>query len=302
MRRPGVDLAGKGVEMSRSTAESITATAERAPVAFELLTPQTGVRISAQPVSELDDAQVAEVARLASTYGVAVLPGRPLPPADLAAFTARLGTPMFTPGEDPIPEHPHVHRAPTSADPSRPRVGRFHTDTCFVARPPAYTLLHAAEVPRCGGDTMFSNQYLAYDMLSPVMQRFLDGLRFRHKVSGVRRPEDAAEMFWHPAVRVNPVTERRALYVTYDARCDRIEGMSPEESTALLDFLYRHSQDSAFVYRHRWTPGDLLIWDNRCTMHAAVSDFGDDTRIMHRTMVEGEVPVGPNGITSSNCT
>jgi taurine dioxygenase len=270
-----------------------------APIEFEALTPYTGVRLPPGDVTELDDAQVAEVGRLASTYGVVVLPGRPLAPADLAAFTARLGPPMFTPGEDPIPEHPHVHRAPTSAVPDRPRVGAFHTDTSFVARPPAYTLLHAVDIPATGGDTMFSNQYLAYDALSPVLQRFLDGLRLRHRVSGVRRPEDAAGTFWHPAVRINPVTDRRALYVTFRERCDQIEGMSPAESAVLLEFLYRHSQDAGFVYRHRWSLGDLVVWDDRCTMHAAVQDFGDSTRVMHRTMVQGEEPVGPHGLTSS---
>ena len=259
-------------------------------ICAELTSGHTGVRITGAPLSSLDDAELAEVQRLISSYCVAVFPGQNLSPADHVAFMSRLGPITVTPGVDLHPEIENVHVVKNRGSAAGPVSGGFHTDTCFVKRPPSYSSLNAIEIPANGGDTVFCNQYLAYDSLSEVMKGWLHGLRLKHVVSGTARPEAVPDPVWHPAVRTNPVTGRKALYVTYAARCIEAEGMTMEEGEALISFLYQHSLKLHAMYRHRWTEGDLVVWDNRCSLHAAVYDHGDQARTLYRVMCEGEVP------------
>ena len=272
--------------MTATSAETSRDPAIRA----ELLSGYTGVRITGVAAADLTDAQVEEVRRLTSEYCVAVFPGQFLTPADHVAFIARLGPVMVTPGVDLHPEFDHVHVVANRGDPAQPVSGGFHTDTCFVERPPSFTSLSAVEVPDHGGDTVFVNQYLAYDSLSEVMKGWLAGLRFKHVVSGTEHPEAVPDPVWHPAVRTHPVTGRKALYVTYAARCIEAEGMTPAEGEHLISFLYRHSLAPHAMVRHRWQPGDLVMWDNRCSLHAAVYDHGDQPRVLYRVMCRGEKP------------
>tara|TARA_Y100001934_G_scaffold120178_1_gene146951 strand:- start:185 stop:1021 length:837 start_codon:yes stop_codon:yes gene_type:complete len=255
----------------------------------ELLTGHTGVRITGTPIPEMSDAQVAEVQRLVSEYCVGAFPDQFLGPRDHVQFMARFGEVMITPGVDSHPDHPDVN---VVANPGSggPKSGGFHTDTCFVDRPPAYTSLSGVEVPDHGGDTLFANQYLAYETLSDVMRGWLAGLRLQHVVTGTARPEEVPNPVWHPAVRTNPVTGRKALYVTLIERCHEAEGMTSGEARHLLEFLYRHSHAQHAMYRHRWQVGDFVMWDNRCALHAATYDHGDQPRTLYRVMVEGEVP------------
>ena len=120
-----------------------------------------------------------------------------------------------------------MHVVRNRGNSQQPVSGGFHTDTCFVEKPPSYSSLNGIEIPRHGGDTIFCNQYLAYDSLSDVMKGWLKGLRLKHVVSGTARPEAVPNPVWHPAVRTNPVTGRKALYVTYAARCIEAEGVRP---------------------------------------------------------------------------
>lgn len=256
-----------------------------------LMTGFTGVRITDVSIPDLTDEEVEAVRRLVAEYCVAAFPSQFLGAEDQLAFIARLGKVTVTPGVDMHTEYDMVHMVADHADVGHPVSGGFHTDTCFVARPPSFTSLSAVEVPDHGGDTIFCNQYVAYDALSDVMKHWLSGLRLKHVVSGTERPEEVPDPVWHPAVRTNPVTGRKALYVTYGARCIEAEGMTPAEGKNLIDFLYRHSLQNHAMYRHSWKPGDFVIWDNRCSMHAAVYDHGDQPRKLHRVMCEGEVPV-----------
>ena len=130
----------------------------------------------------------------------------------------------------------------------------------------------------------------AYDTLSDVMKGFLKGLRFKHVVSGTDHPGAVPDPVWHPAVRTHPITERKALYVTFAARCIEAEGMTAEEGANLISFLYRHSCKDHAMYRHRWSVGDFVMWDNRCSLHAAVYDHGDQPRTLYRVMSGGEKP------------
>ena len=256
----------------------------------QLMTGRTGVRIDGGHVRDFSDEQIDEVRRLVSEHCVAVFPNQFLTPDEHVGFISRFGPITFTPGEDRHPDHPDVHIIARPGNPSLPPISGFHTDTCFVERPPSYTSLAAVELPDVGGDTVFANQYLAYESLSDVMKEWLEGLRFKHVVSGTKRPEEVPDPVWHPAVRTNPVTGRKALYVTFAARCIEAEGMTAAEGANLISFLYAHSQNVFAQYRHRWQPGDLVMWDNRCTLHTGVYDHGDATRTLYRVMCEGERP------------
>jgi taurine dioxygenase len=271
-------------------AATIQSVARESTINAELLSGYTGVRITGLSLGSMSDREVEEVRRLVSEYCVAVFPDQFLPPDQHVEVIARFGNVTVTPGVDLHPDYENLHVVRNYIDGDRPVSGGFHTDTCFVDRPPAYTSLNAIEIPEHGGDTVFANQYLAYDTLSEVMKSWLKGLRFKHVVSGTDRPEEVPNPVWHPAVRTNPVTGRKALYVTFAARCIEAEGMTPEEGANLIRFLYQHSLANHAMYRHRWRPGDFVMWDNRCSLHAAVYDHGEQPRTLYRVMCEGERP------------
>jgi len=146
-----------------------------------------------------------------------------------------------------------------------------------------------------GGDTMWCNQYLAYDSLSEGMKSLLEGVRA--EFTGIRLAELAGDtsnvpFSLHPVVRTHPETGRKALFIGRPGdTVPRLEGMSDEESLPLIRFLYEHSISPDRIYRHRWRNGDVVIWDNRCTMHYAVHDYGDDAvRELHRISIRGTEP------------
>ena len=259
-------------------------------ITSKLLSGRTGVRITGISIPELDDSALENVRRLISDHCVAVFPSQFLVPQDQVDFVSRLGPIMVTPGVDLHPEFDNVHVVANRGKRNELFSGGFHTDTCFVPKPPSFTSLSAIEVPEHGGDTIFCNQYLAYEALSDVMRRMLKGLRLRHIPSGLDHPEEAPDSVWHPAVRTNPVTNRKALYVTYASRCVEAEGMTDVEGKTLINLLYKQSLVSHAMYRHRWSVGDFVIWDNRCTLHAAVYDHGEQSRTLYRVMCGGERP------------
>lgn len=182
---------------------------------------------------------------------------------------------------------------PEWRDNSAARLARtdiWHTDQSYEPNPAIGSLLLAREIPQVGGDTMFANQYLAFETLSPGMQRMLKDLRAVHSGEGYYRvtgldPSDAPQTP-QPVALVHPETGRTALYVNR-VWTTRLEHMTVEESRPLLDYLYAHAVEPPFTFRHRWTQGDLLMWDNRCVQHYAISDYGTETRIMHRATILG---------------
>src|SRR6266851_4349363 len=177
----------------------------------------------------------------------------------------------------------------------------WHSDDSYKAVPCALTILYGVEVPPVGGDTQFTNMYAAYDGLAPALRRRIDGLKVVHKYDSSRKgtriaklkSEDAAALpdVIHPLVRTHPETGRRALYMNPN-RMEAIVGMARAESDALLDALTAHATQPQYQYRHRWRQGDILVWDNRCTMHKANADYPQDARrVMQRLMVAGTPPV-----------
>ena len=176
----------------------------------------------------------------------------------------------------------------------------WHTDHSNIAEPPKATMLYGIDIPSKGGDTQFLNMYAAYDALSEDMKDFIQGRRVLHVYQASRAPrkmglrtkeqEESSPGVWQPLVRLNPDTGRKALFVNA-ARTDSVVGMDADEGKALLEDLYTHSIKPEFQYHHDWAVGDVMMWDNRCTMHAATNTYGpDEKRLLYRVLLEGDAP------------
>lgn len=165
-------------------------------------------------------------------------------------------------------------------DAARPeaRANAWHTDVTFTATPPIGALLSMKTCPDKGGDTIWSNQYAAYEALSPKIRELIDDLEAVHGRPGLTGTTT------HPMVITHPDTGRRALFVNR-GWTTRIVGLSHIESQGILGMLFDHAERPEFSVRWTWRPGDAALWDNRCTMHYAVNDYGDATRILHRVTI-----------------
>ncbi len=172
---------------------------------------------------------------------------------------------------------------------------QWHSDLSFTTAPSLGSVLRGITIPAVGGDTMFTNMYMAYDALSDGMKKMIDGLHGIH--TGGRKivdlsAERAAEQkrlnppIAQPVVRVHPETGRKALYIGEKVSC--LVGMTEEESRPLIDYLVRHATRPQFVYRHQWQTDDVVLWDNRCTMHIALGDYAEgEIRHLERTTIKG---------------
>lgn len=180
------------------------------------------------------------------------------------------------------------------------RGGSWHTDHSHLPMPPRGTILYALQIPERGGDTRFTNQRAAYAELPDTTKQAIEGLRAVHvyesKYSPRKMPtRTTAETAKsprasHPIARTHPPTGEKALYLN-PIRTEAIEGMPEDEAQQLLDALLEHSTQPQFQYAHKWRRHDVLIWDNRCALHAATFDYDlSRERRMHRIMIEGERP------------
>jgi taurine dioxygenase len=171
----------------------------------------------------------------------------------------------------------------------------FHTDQCHQEIPAKATMLYAIEIPSKGGDTLFANAYAAYETLPEDIKRRIAGRRALNAYttdSTLRSAsyDDAKSSYWHPVVRTHPATGRKALYVNR-LMTREIEGLPREESEAILQMLFDHQEQERFVYAHVWRPGDILMWDNRCTLHARTDFSAGERRLLRRVTILGEKPV-----------
>ena len=229
-------------------------------------------------------------------YCVLVFRDQHLDPDNHVAFAKWFGE-IFPYPEIALRGHPELARLENIpraelADGNVHKATEFwHSDSTWLERPPAQAILAAMELPQAGGDTLIANQYAAYEALSVAMQEMLAPLRAVHHApdyvyAGYGRIADEQV---HPAVVAHPETGRKVLYVNVNA-VRRFEGMSEDESRGLLQFLFTHQVQPQFVYRHRWQPGDVVMWDNRCTQHYAVDDYGDAPRVHVRASLIGTRP------------
>jgi taurine dioxygenase len=250
-----------------------------------------GVRITDLTVGALDAADVSRLRELLADRGVVVLPGQYVddPAFDTAfvGFLAAFGDLMFTEGETPVPGFDDLNVG-TNVGRATPPHSVFHIDTSYVRHPPTYTALRAVRIPERGGQTLFTDQYRAYDALPGEVREMLDGRTITHRVSGLDADNLAETEAEHPVFRRHPVSGRTSLYLSTPQRCVAISGMERPEATAMIDFLYAHSTDNAPTYRHTWSPGDVVMWDNGCVLHRADHDGVVGDRVMHRGMVRGK--------------
>ena len=170
---------------------------------------------------------------------------------------------------------------------------QFHSDQCYLERPSKGTMLYAIEVPSKGGDTVFANAYAAYETLpKDVRQRIAEMTAlnvYDYGNNPTRRGEVSADapQWVHPVVRTHPVTGRKALFVNR-LMTVRIEGLAAGESAELLDMLFAHSERPQFIYAHVWRPGDVLVWDNRCVLHARTDFDSSERRLLRRITLQPE--------------
>jgi len=262
--------------------------------------------------SPLDPAIVAEIDRALCEHLVVFFPEQKLSPDEHVAFSRALGE-VFTDHPPYLPTlegHPEVV---VLAGQEGGRADLWHTAVTINPRPPKGSILYMKESPAFGGDTMWANLYLSYDVLSEPMKRYLGELTAVHDIAGasgayrlsrVERSDDTAPpdtefaraggavvlpSAEHPVVRTHPDTGRKCLFVN-PTFTSHIKGVSSAESDAILDFLYAHMVQPEFICRRRWSQGDVGMWDNRCTMHYAIADYGDANRVIHRTTLIGDVP------------
>lgn len=240
----------------------------------------------------LSDGQMAELEQALLDHQVLVFPGQDaLTPRQLADFGLRWGELHIHPAGG---KHPDVDEV-LVLDSTRGRVqppfvqrGGWHSDVSWHATPPKISLLTAKLIPSVGGDTAFANQYLAYDFLPDGVKAKLEGATATHSADVFGRATAGIPDVSHPVVRTHPLTGRKALYVNpVFTKC--IDGWDEEESKRMLHYLYDHATALEFSYRHTWTVGDLVMWDNRCLLHYAVRDY-DEPRLMHRIAILGDEP------------
>ena len=257
----------------------------------------------------LDDITFAEVERAYNEYGVIFFRDQHITPPQQVAFTRRFGEIEFNIfGERwSVPGSPEIVVVSNVTESGQPigvrRAGEnWHSDMCYAARPPRGTMLFACEIPDLFGlplgDTEFASAAAAYDALPETLRQRIEGRRAVFDFAGRKRafPPKQSEIdryppVVHPIIRSHPYTGRKCLYIMRDD-CTGIEGMEQEEAEALVAALADHIVKPAFVYRHQWHPGDLLLWDNCTVQHRAIQDYDLPLRrLMHRTTMGGSVPV-----------
>ena len=256
----------------------------------------------------LGDNLFAVIERAYDEYGVIFFRDQRITPPQQVAFTRRFGEIEFNIfGERwSIPGSPEIVVVSNVTEDGKPigvrRAGEnWHSDMCYAARPPRGTMLYAYEVPDLLGlplgDTEFASAASAWDALPENMKQFLGDRRAVFDFTGRKRafPPTQAEIdrnppVTHPMARTHPRTGRKCLYVMRDD-CTRIDGIDADEAEALIAALADHIVKPAFIYRHQWRAGDLLLWDNCMVQHRAIQDYDlPQRRIMHRTTMGGSIP------------
>jgi taurine dioxygenase len=232
-------------------------------------------------------------------YGVIFFRDQPLSAKEFMDFTRNVGELAPSTAMPPVEGHAPLHVI-TKEEPDQDWVigGHWHTDQSFRAAPVMGTILIAREVPDSGGDTLFVNMALAFEKLSPGLKQTLRGLRAFHQLPTKQQQvfkagsiyEGTREEATHPVVIRHPENGREVLFVN-PHYTRHIEGWTREESMAFLAPIYDHALRPEFSCRFRWKKDSIALWDNRQTWHLAINDYGAKTRIMHRLMIQGEVPV-----------
>ncbi len=256
----------------------------------------------------LDDVVVAEIRRALLENLVVFFRDQTLTPERLRDVGRRFGELHVHEFVKGLPECPEVIEILKTEDERVNFGGTWHSDVTYHDTPPLGSILYALEVPEAGGDTLFANQYLAYETLSEGLREMLEGRKAVHSAAPIygtqgsfaaRYGEDAGTALQpnedhlreieHPIFRTHPETGRKGLYVNGNFTI-RLAGLSEAESRPILERLYVHATMPDFCCRFRWRPGSVAFWDNRAVQHYAVNDYPGQRRRMHRVTVLGDRP------------
>jgi taurine dioxygenase len=270
-----------------------------------------GAEVVGVELARADEQEVAAIRQALLTHRVLFFRGQDLTGEQQMGFAERFGSLTTAhPTVRGLADAPKVFDI-DSAEGNRTNV--WHTDVTFVDRPPMGSILRAVEVPEYGGDTCWANTVRAYEHLSPAFRSFIDGLDAVHTnefdysrtmATVDERHADAVKEYGrqfmstqfrtrHPLVRIHPETGERALLAGGFARF--VDGLDRKESTAVLKVIHDHVVALENTVRWRWSPGDVVFWDNRSTQHYAIADYGEAPRRVQRVTVAGIVPVGIDG-------
>jgi taurine dioxygenase len=272
---------------------------------FERLAPALGALVhNLDLAQDLPDATIEAIREGLETHQVLFFRDQTLTPAQQRDFAARFGELHIHPV---YPQHetvPEIMILEYETD-KKAHQNNWHTDVTFIETPPFGSVLYADVIPETGGDTIWASSYAAFEALSAPMRAFLSGLHAIHDFTRNFTAErfraygrDAAiteeynkhPPVRHPVVRTNPKTGRQGLFVNRSFT-SHLDGFSPKESDAILEFLYRHLETPEFQVRFRWTPGAVAFWDNRFSQHYALSDYFPAHRRVRRATILGDRPV-----------
>jgi taurine dioxygenase len=267
-----------------------------------------GAEITGADLRALDGDTFLVIRRAWLAYQVIVLRGQHLDDDELIAFSRRFGeldeAPVQENGRRFVEGHPEIYVVSNVVERGVP-IGSlgsgeavWHTDMSYLPRPPKASILYALEVPPSGGETSFCSTTAVWDMLSTDLRARVVGLRVKHDGTynsggyvreGVNISDDprTAVGVFHPLVCLHPETGRRSLYLGR-RRNAYIEGLALDESEALLDTLWAHATRPELAWEHSWRPGDVVMWDNRSTMHRRNGFDPEARRVLHRTQIRGD--------------
>ena len=279
------------------------------PVTIKPVTPAVGAEISGVNLAQLSETEFSQIEQAWNRYSALLFRDQTLTDDDLLAFSRRFGEldppPVQEHGRQSPEGYPDVYVVSNVLDDKGAPIGAlgageavWHTDMSYLTLPPDASMLYSLEVPPSGGDTWVLGMQAAWSTLPDALKAKVRGRRIKHDGTynsggylrkGVTPTDDPhkAPGAWHPAVISHPATGAPSLYLGR-RRNSYVEGLSQAESDALLDTLWAHIERPDLRYQHRWRVGDLLLWDNRYTMHRRDPFDNATRRVMHRTQIKGK--------------
>lgn len=269
-------------------------------ITVKRVTPLIGAEIEGVDLSKPLPPEVFEEVRRALAENLVIFfRDQPMTPTQQMAFGRLFGDLHQHPAAPHEPGMPEVMIVAADKDSVRANGEGWHTDVSCDPEPPMGSILQIRECPPEGGDTVFANMYAAWDALSEPMKAHLEGLTATHDGEHVYRglysnlgveDKPTYPRAQHPIARTHPWTGRKALYVNAGFTT-RIDGVPPDESEALLRYLFQHLQHPLFQCRFKWAPHSVAFWDNRCVQHHAIWDYWPHSRSGNRVTIKGETPV-----------
>ena len=278
-------------------------------ISIQPLTGACGALIgNVQIGSDLSNAAFDAIHRAFLDYGAVFFHGQNISLEDQIAFGRRFGALEEHPIVEGMDEHPEIIKVLKPAGASAEFGTGWHSDNSFFEKPSMATILRSEKIPPHGGDTLFANQYLAYESLSGGMKKMIENLTAIHSARGAytapqtkakyeglapmkyKWSESVMEEVEHPVVRTHPETGKKALYVN-EMFATRFKDMTEEESRPLLQYLFKQATRPDLCCRFTWRENSVAMWDNRCVQHYAVDDYRAFERLMFRVTVNGGRPV-----------